>query len=754
MSMTKAERQQLKKLPIQGYCDWKNIPYSKSTPGELRMVDHDSLVVRTQKNLFVWNSTGIRGDLVDFIHYYELGKNDSDSKGEAIRHQLAYARYVKGADIDVDKLYQNNQPAYQFDYKKVYRTKETNVAKDYLVHQRQLDPKFVDRLIQRGEVAQGSKYHENDKLHQNPVIFPWKDVNGKIVGADRQGTETDFEHYAKRGTSKKIARGSDVTTGYNLSFGKGDQTLVLFESPIDLLSYAQQNHQELIQNNATLLSVSGTDAKRGLHYLNAAITEKNAQFKHLIVAFDNDRAGFQAADFYERHPLQNLNTQQAITVERQIPLKGKDWNEQLKAGVTGKQSMTMADSTKRLDALEELAAQESQANPFDVKDNHVSAIPAKRTEPTSSSKKSVKRTKAQRRQENAQKNKAIMAEAVAKVKQYHDDPKALKELLDFTATGLNYSARNSMLIHLQREDATLVKGYNQWHANGIQVNKGEKGIKIYGAPVDLKTIIKPNGEKVFWRDATPEQQALANNNQLEVKTIKHYPIETVFDVKQTNATQKQLPKLLPNRPIDLATDNSPIHLDNAYKALLNYAKQMKVPVYDQGADEILAKERMSWQGQAKGAFRQSKSDPTNKHILLRSDLTPTDKIQTLAHEVAHAKLHGLQSKNNWSTEIKETQAELSSYVVTKSLGIEPGEQSIRYIAGWSDKLKKLAGADTGKILNQALQASTDVTSYLSKNLNLGVKRQVTTKKFQSNDQLAVVQESAQNTNQMTNTMRR
>ncbi|WP_349549724.1 hypothetical protein [Leuconostoc pseudomesenteroides] len=147
MAITKAERAELKKLPIQGYCDWKNIPYTKPSASELRMVDHDSLVVRPKMNLFVWNSTGIKGDLVDFIHYYELGKNDGDSKGEAIRQQLAYARYVKGSDIDIDKRYQNNQPNYQFDFKKVYRTKETNVAKDYLVNQRQLSPQFVDNLI-------------------------------------------------------------------------------------------------------------------------------------------------------------------------------------------------------------------------------------------------------------------------------------------------------------------------------------------------------------------------------------------------------------------------------------------------------------------------------------------------------------------------------------------------------------------------------------------------------------------------------
>ncbi|WP_254204891.1 hypothetical protein [Leuconostoc mesenteroides] len=115
MAISKEERAQLKLLPIRGYCDWKGIPYTTDTPTELRMVDHDSLVVRTKLNRFVWNSTGVKGDLLDFIHYYELGKSDGDSKGAAIKNQLAYARFVKGENIDVSKLYEDNTPRYRFD---------------------------------------------------------------------------------------------------------------------------------------------------------------------------------------------------------------------------------------------------------------------------------------------------------------------------------------------------------------------------------------------------------------------------------------------------------------------------------------------------------------------------------------------------------------------------------------------------------------------------------------------------------------
>lgn len=745
MTISKEERAQLKQLPIRGYCDWKGIPYTTDTSSELRMVDHDSLVVRTKLNRFVWNSTGAKGDLVDFIHYYELGKSDSESKGPAIKNQLAYARFVKGENIDVSKLYEGTTPRYKFDYDKVFKTQKTTIVKDYLVNQRKLNPQFVDNLLKSGAVVQGSRYREGDKLHQNPVIFPWKDVTGKIVGADRQGTEQDFEHFKKRGSSKKIFAGSDTSTGYNLSFGTGDQTLVLFESPVDLLSYAQQNHQDMVKNNATLLSVSGTDAKRGVQFLNDAVTAKQAKFNKIIVAFDNDKAGFKAADYFDRFSFKNPITNEAITAERQIPLQGKDWNEQLKAGILGTRVMTMTENANRLEALETFETPTSNLKQDDENTSIIKPVNQGEKRPVKSD--IPRRNKADRRKENALKNKKIIQEAMGKVAKYQQDQQELKKLLDFTATGLNYSARNSMLIQLQNPQATLLKGYKQWSADGIQVNKGEQGIKIFGAPANLKTIIDRNGEKIRWADATSQQKELANNKQLEVRSIKHYPVETVFDVRQTNATAAQLPSLLPNRPIDLATDKSPKHLDAAYKTLLKFADKIKVPVIDQGVDDQIAKRPMTWQGQAKGAFVQSKKNQDEKFILLRSDLTPTDKIHTLAHEIAHAQLHSLQSQNNWPTAIKETQAELSSYVITKNLGIEPGEKSVDYMAGWSKNLKALADQNTGKVISQALKASTDVTQYLSDNLSHGEVRQTKTSKLLKPDNLAVVEQSYQAVNQ-------
>ena len=64
----------------------------------------------------------------------------------------------------------------------------------------------------------------------------------------------------------------------------------------------------------------------------------------------------------------------------------------------------------------------------------------------------------------------------------------------------NYSFRNTLLILLQNENATLVAGYKTWQTQfNRQVNKGEKGIQIFApCPYKIKKereITNEKGEK-------------------------------------------------------------------------------------------------------------------------------------------------------------------------------------------------------------------------------------------------------------------
>ena len=103
-----------------------------------------------------------------------------------------------------------------------------------------------------------------------------------------------------------------------------------------------------------------------------------------------------------------------------------------------------------------------------------------------------------------------------------------------------YSVNNTMLIYLQKPDATLVAGFNKWRDQfGRSVNKGERGIKII-APTPYKKKIQ--AEKLDPDTQLPMLDADGKviTEEKEVKIPMYRPV-TVFDVSQTSG--KPLPEL-------------------------------------------------------------------------------------------------------------------------------------------------------------------------------------------------------------------
>lgn len=195
------------------------------------------------------------------------------------------------------------------------------------MNERGFDKTFVQRLTASDFIKQGKPRQDRQtKEWQKPaVLFPWHDEKGEVVGLDQQGTEIDYEKYGKRGTQKKVAAGSDSNYGYNFHTGNGADQLLVFESPIDALSYAQQHFPELAHENATFLSLSGTDHQKVLSQLDR-MNQLNGHLPNkLVLATDNDLAGFKAADQFSVLQFEGMEN------IRQVPTKGKDWNDQLKA---------------------------------------------------------------------------------------------------------------------------------------------------------------------------------------------------------------------------------------------------------------------------------------------------------------------------------------------------------------------------------------------------------------------------------------
>lgn len=128
----------------------------------------------------------------------------------------------------------------------------------------------------------------------------------------------------------------------------------------------------------------------------------------------------------------------------------------------------------------------------------------------------------------------------------------------------NYSFNNTLLIAMQKPDASLIAGFTAWK-NQFQrnVKKGEKGIKIIApSPFKIKQEtekIDPQTQKpVIGRDGKPVTE------EKEI-TIPAYKVVSVFDVSQTEG--KELPDIAALEVANITTklENGKIHLRREVK---------------------------------------------------------------------------------------------------------------------------------------------------------------------------------------------
>lgn len=228
----------------------------------------------------------------------------------------------------------------------------------------------------------------------------------------------------------------------------------------------------------------------------------------------------------------------------------------------------------------------------------------------------------------------------------------------------NYSFNNTVLIALQRPEATLVAGYSAWQKNfHRQVKKGEKGIQII-APSQRK-----EKELVEKFDPETNEPILGPDGQPETEVVEHvvsdFRVVRVFDISQTYG--EPLPELaIPD--LTGQVQNFPLFLQ-AVKEL------SPVPIRF-GETE----------GEAKGYYSNEK-----KEIVVKEEMSESQTIKTLIHEIAHAKLHDREVLEQTGEEkdqrTKEIEAESIAYTVCQYFGLDTSDYSFPYIAGWSDNLK-------------------------------------------------------------------
>lgn len=271
----------------------------------------------------------------------------------------------------------------------------------------------------------------------------------------------------------------------------------------------------------------------------------------------------------------------------------------------------------------------------------------------------------------------------------------LKELASYMSRFYNYSLRNTFLIQEQFRGALAVGSYAFWKEKGFAVNKGEKGIKILVPNKLSDYFINAKGEEVKLSKATPEEKKLIEQGEIEVKKGKVlFNQGYVFEVSQTNAKAEDLPKIFPNRWLDGEVKN----YDLMYKAMENIAKKIGVTIIEP-KDEL---------GAVKGA-----SYPATKEVALNPRNTQLQNVKTLIHELTHAKLHTMETRDNYTTNAKEFQAEMAAYVVCSYFGLDTSEYSFRYINSWT---KDVELKDKEKLINEVRETVKEYIEVIEKTL--------------------------------------
>ena len=231
-----------------------------------------------------------------------------------------------------------------------------------------------------------------------------------------------------------------------------------------------------------------------------------------------------------------------------------------------------------------------------------------------------------------------------------------------------YSVNNTMLIYMQKPDATLVAGYNKWKNQFERhVKKGEHGITII-APTPFKKKIEEQKLDPDTKAPILDAEGKAVMEEREVEIPMFRPVK-VFDVSQTDG--KPLPELASSLSGNVQN----------YEAFME-ALRRSAPV-------PLTIEPMA--ANMDGFF-----SPDQQRIAIREGMSEVQTVSAAVHEIAHSKLHNYAKaqeeaaragdkeppkKKDRNTE--EVEAESISYAVCQYYGIQTGENSFGYIANWS-----------------------------------------------------------------------
>lgn len=238
-----------------------------------------------------------------------------------------------------------------------------------------------------------------------------------------------------------------------------------------------------------------------------------------------------------------------------------------------------------------------------------------------------------------------------------------KNYLNVMSKFHNYSFNNTLLIAMQKPDATFVAGYNSWkNSFQRQVLKGEKGIKViapspYKVKREMEKIDPKTQKPIMGKDGKPMTEEIE-------ATIPAFKVVSVFDISQTEGLE------LPTIGVDELTGDV-----EKYPQFFKAVEQASpVPV---GFEKI--------EGGAHGYYHLK-----DKRIAVNEGMSELQNLKTLIHEISHAKLHDVdlnapaeQQADRVDRRTREVQAESIAYTVCQHYELDTSDYSFAYVAGWS-----------------------------------------------------------------------
>ena len=301
--------------------------------------EHDSLKILTNTNRFHWFSRDVGGDVIQLVQ---------SVKDVSFKEAVRFLQEGTFSQVENEMIEPVKQEPFSY-VLQPYEHPDFELGRNYLKEERGLADDTINTFLASGNLAEATR--KKGDYFEPVIVFKYKDLDGKLVGASLQGIVENRVQYPERGRLKQIMNHSDGLAGFSFDIGT-PKRLVFFEAPIDLMSYYELKKDTL--QDVRLVSMDGlkkgvisrytadllTDGKfsqvnsytsilKALDSLNK--TTKLITDDLITIAVDNDK---EALKFIEKLKEDNIPFQIDLA-PKSDGVKKMDWNEYLQKEKAG-----------------------------------------------------------------------------------------------------------------------------------------------------------------------------------------------------------------------------------------------------------------------------------------------------------------------------------------------------------------------------------------------------------------------------------